>query len=175
MLRLALWGEIINNNNNNNKDVSKSAELLKYFNSAEDVIYIARFNVRRRDSEGTIIGHLCQIKIPGHNSAYDRPDQFSELCISDLLELDPSEVCKSFPPNDSKNNSEDVVYELYAVTWITLRVWTCKMEMELGEVKATRFRKDEQSRNGMRCGLDGMAVSNEREATNYTGFITYNI
>jgi hypothetical protein len=75
-------GEIIEN-------ASNSAKLLQYFNKHADIICIARYNVRRRDNDGEVIAQLCQIKIPGHSQAYDRPDRFSDLCISDLLEIDP--------------------------------------------------------------------------------------
>jgi hypothetical protein len=100
------------------KDKSKSAQLLKFLNQTKEVIYIARYIVRSRDATGTIVGQLCQIRIPGHEVAYDRPDRYSDLCISELIDMTPEELSEVIPPVDSKRNSEDI-YELYAISWVT--------------------------------------------------------
>jgi hypothetical protein len=101
------------------KDNSKSGELLQYLNSADNVIYIARFNIRSKDDNGAVIQQLTQVKIPKHDTAYDAPDRFSELCIQDLLKMHPNEMSRIVPPMDSKKNSSHI-YELNAITWVTL-------------------------------------------------------
>jgi hypothetical protein len=103
-------GQIIN-------DLSRSAELIKYFNSTNDIIYIARFKVRERDEGGTIVGSLCQIRIPGHPHLYDRPDHFSNLCIQDILDIPEDSLCGILSA-DSKKETE-YSYELDAITWIS--------------------------------------------------------
>jgi hypothetical protein len=50
----------------------------------------------------------------------DDEEEDYDLCISDLLEMDPHEQLRSIPKKDSKANSEEV-YELNAITWVSVQ------------------------------------------------------
>jgi hypothetical protein len=141
------FGEII-------QDTSKSGQLLKYFNSIDDVIYIARFNKRKRDEPGTIIGQLCQIKIPGHSSPYDRPDRFSDISIQDILEMPHEQMIEVLPQIDSKKDSS-AVFELYAITWVSLdNLKTAKRYPEVLMTDATCKTNSSNRPLIFVCGID---------------------
>jgi hypothetical protein len=139
-------GEIIH-------DSSKSGELLQYLNGLKNVVYIAKFTIRKKDSLGSISGELCQVKIPGHNP-YDKPDRFSDLCIQDLLNIGPNQLSRVMPPKDSKANSS-YVYELNAITWVTREV--LKVANRFPEVLMTDATAKTNSSNRpliFVCGVD---------------------
>jgi hypothetical protein len=169
------YGELI-------KDASKSGQLLQYFNSLKEVVYIARFNVRKKDESGTVIGQLCQIKVPGHDCAYDRPDRFSDLCIQELLSMSPEEMQKRIPQIDSKKDSNDV-YELYAISWVHVDV--LKIASRYPEVLMTDATCKTNSSNRpliFVCGIDStgkticmFSTLTTNESLDSFNFIIYNL